>query len=697
MFAMIFMVPTAMAVPSVDKGQPVYMQADQLGYDQNNAIVVAQGNVEVAQGNTRLFADRITYYQNHQIVRADGNVRVADSSGETYYADKVQLKDDLKEGVIRNFRVRMSDNSQFAAREARRVSETRTTLKKAVYSPCKICEGAAPFWQIKAGKVAIDEEDERVYYKDLQLDLMGIPVAYAPYFFHPAPGAKRKSGFLKPEYSQNSNLGTVIRLPYYANLSPSQDATITPIFTSEEGLVLEGEYRKLFDDGRMTFRGSVTYPDKRDSSGLVTNGREIRGHVFANGNYNFSKHWSAGFDVQRSVDDTYMRKYRYGNYKSLNSRVFVDGVYGRSYASVQGLAFQGLQEDDDPDREPFVVPLAEGYYESDPMWHGSRLFASANTQVVTRDAGDNSRRLSVSSGYKLPHVTSSGHLFDVEAKIRTDVYSVEDHVMPSGATFSGEKLRVIPQASVKWRYPLIRRVEDSSLTIEPTVLAVASSQGNNPDEIPNEDNLIVEYSDADLFNTDRFPGHDTVDDGSRIVYGVRGQWLIDDKRNLQFILGQNVSAEDETPYPYNDDPGEHFSDYIGRVAFRYEPYTLGYRFRLDQRDLQPNSSAVSLGYNKEPVNFNLNYVSLDNDSFLQDREEILSSMAIAISDEWKISGAARRDLLNDAMLYAGAGLVFHNECFTLQTSLSRQFTRDRDVEPDTNLTVRILFKNLNGL
>src|SRR5688572_19624367 len=129
----------AQAQPAFDSTKPVYMQAEQLGYDNNNAIVVARGNVVVAQGNTQLVADRITYYQNQQVVRADGNVRVTDAqTGQEYFADKVQLKDDLKEGIIRQFRVRMADNSQFAALEARKVNENETELKKAVYSPCKV-------------------------------------------------------------------------------------------------------------------------------------------------------------------------------------------------------------------------------------------------------------------------------------------------------------------------------------------------------------------------------------------------------------------------------------------------------------------------------------------------------------------------------------------------------------------------------
>lgn len=686
------------AQPSFEENKPVYMQADQLGYDRNNAIVIARGDVVVTQGKTRLRADRITYYQNQQIVRADGDVRVLDpETGEEYFANQVQLKDDLKAGIINEFRVRMSDNSQFAAREAHKVSEHQTLLKKAVYSPCKICKGKAPFWQLKSDEVDIDEKEQIVEHDNLQLEMFGIPVFYVPYFFHPTPNADRKSGFLKPEYSQSSNLGTVVKIPYYINISPDKDATVTPIYTSEDGPVMEGQYRQRTNNGMYEFNGSITYPDKRDEQGRQLAEREVRGHIFAKGHEALSEHWIAGFDAQRSTDDTYLRRYNYANYKSLTSRMYLEGAKGRNFAVAQGLTFQGLQVDDDPDREPLVAPLLEGYYETAPQWNGSRFFTSANTQVITRTVGAESQRYSVTGGWKIPVVTDGGHLIDAQANVRGDVYSITNQPLPDGTRFDGEKTRVIPQIALKWRYPLMKAVNDTSLTIEPTVLAVAQSKGNNPIEIPNEDNRMLEFNDANLFDINPMPGYDTVDNGGRVAYGIRGQWLFDSARNLQFLLGQQYLEETDTPFPYNNDPGEHFSDYVGRLAFEYKPVTLSYQFRVDQEEFQSNNNTISASLNYEPLMWQLNYVTLENDRFLEDREEIMTSMAIALADEWTVNASAQRDLDQDKMLFAGVGLVFHNECFTLQTSFGRQFTRDRDVEPDTSITVRVGFKNLNDI
>lgn len=697
-FGLVGVPATGFVQPKFDQTKPVYMQADKMGYDQAQAIVVALGDVQVVQGNTHLRADRITYYQSQNVVRADGNVQVSDpTTGETYYAQKVQLKDDLKQGVIGQFRVRMADNSQFAAVEARKVSATQTTLRKAVYSPCKICEGQSPLWQLKAETVSLDEKEQEVDYEDLYFEVYGVPIAYTPYFSHPMPGADAKSGFLKPEYSQTTNLGTVIKVPYYLALAPDKDATITPIYTGDEGAVLDAEYRQRFDSGQLQLNGSITNPNRIDAQGARLSGNEIRGHIFAKAYNQFTDHWGAGVDIQRSSDDTYLRKYDYGNYKSLNSRLYAEGLYGRSFLTAQSFVFQGLQVDDDPDTQPLVLPLIEGYYESDAGWNGSRWFSGANTQIITRNEGADSRRVSLNNGWKVPVVTSGGQLFDMQASVRTDAYSINDQPLSNGKNFDGEKTRVIPQAALKWRYPLMKSVGNSSLTVEPTVLAVAKPNGNNPQEIPNEDNRIIEYTDVNLFNIDPMPGLDSVDNGSRVAYGMRSQLLFPAQQNVEFLFGQQYRAESDSPYPYTNQPDENFSDYVTRVAVNYQPVSVSYQARLDQQSLSARSQTISSAFNLDPLNLQVHYLTLDQDNFLEDREEILTSMALAISDEWSINGSARRDLLENQMLFASTGVLYQNECIGLLTSFKRQFTRDRDVEPDTSVTVRVSFKNLSGL
>lgn len=692
---------SAAALPSLSPDQPVLFEARELGYDRKNARVVAVGSVEVVQGAYILLADRMTYDQTRNIVTASGNVSVVQPDGHVYFAEEAELKDDLKQGVVENFRARLVDNSLFAAREARRVNENVTEMTRAVYSPCKLCPGKNgeerdPLWQIKAEKVTHDEAAQRITYRNAFFEVYGVPVAYSPYLSHATPGADNKSGLLIPEYTQSSLLGTVIRVPYFVSLSPSYDVTVTPIVTSKEGPILGLEYRQKTDNGEMQFDGSATNPDRRDASGTVIPGREFRGHVRGKGSFALSEYWGWGFDINRASDDTYLRRYGYGNEDTLTSRAFVERVEGRSYVGLQSLAFQGLTVRDDPDRTPYVAPLLDAEYETAPGFAGSRFAFSANALALGRQIGADSRRISATGAWKLPYATDNGQVMELKAEVRADGYDVANVAGPSGRQFDGTVSRVVPQVTAQWRYPFLNQLSDASIIVEPAVMAIAAPRGNNPAEIPNEDTLAVEFSDANLFSDRRYPGLDRVENGARIAYGVRGQVKMRDNRNLHLLFGQNYSVDNHDLFPYGRDPGEHFSDYVGRVALEYAPLDIAYRFRLDQSDFSLRRSEINSSLSYHPVYLGVDYIDVSDDPLILDNgKELLASTAITLNDNWSFTAAGRRNLENKGgMVAASSGLLFQNECIKVLTNVNRTFTRDRDIEPSTSVNVRVALKNL---
>jgi len=690
----------ALAAPALGGKEPVVMEAERMGYDRKNRIVVALGNVEVVQGDTLLIADRIAYYQDANVVRAKGNVAMVEKNGTVYFADEVELKDNLKQGIVNNFRIRMNDNSLFAANQAQRVNEDVIKLRKAVYSPCKLCQGdiaagKAPLWQIKANKVKIDEKEQEVTYRDAYFEVYGLPVAYTPYFSHPTPGADRKSGILSPEYSQTSQLGTVVKVPYYWNIAPDRDATITPYFTSDEGALVEGEYRQLTDEGSYKFNGSVTYPRERDAVGKVISGREFRGHIFAKGDSKIDNDWNWGFDVNRASDDTYLRRYRFGVQDSLASRIYTEYVKDRDYIQMQTMAFQGLAVDDDQDTIPFILPGIKAHAESAPLWNGARFHMDADTAIITRKLGTDTRRASLTAGLNVPYTTPGGQVLSADASMRSDAYSVSNLTRDDGSNFNGTEQRLIPSLALRWKYPMIKQVNDASLIVEPLAELVASSNGNNPDSIPNEDSLSPEFSDINLFSDRRFAGSDRVENGTRVVYGMRSQYQYAPGKNINAMLGQDYHIIGDPIFPLNSGGSDNLSDYVGRLGVQYDPLDLSYRFRLDQDDLGLRRSEVRGAWLGERVGASVDYIYIDHDPFLENRRHIVGSSTVRLDDNWTWQLFGQRDLDANATINAGTGFIFDYDCITVLTQLRRDFIRDRDIEPDTSISVRLSLKNLN--
>lgn len=681
---------------AIKEEQPVVLEAADMGYDQKNGIVVARGDVEVVHGEYILRADQLTYYQQSSIIRAEGNVSLLQPSGEVVFADEVELTDDLKTGVVQQFKARLADGSVFVAQDGVRENPFRTKLKKASYSPCKICTGEDPFWQLRAEKVDIDEFHEKITYDNAWLELGGVPIFYTPTLSHPTPSADAQNGFLVPEYSTSSQLGQIVRAPYYWRIAPNIQATITPWYTSEDGPVLQTHYEHLTDHGSHSIEFSGTFPDKRENSDTPVGGSEFRGHIYALGDHHFDDVWSVGYDINRSTDDTYLRRYGFGNERTLFSRAYVEGVDGRNYASLSGLAIQGLRVFDDPDTTPLVVPILEGYYETNPNSFGLRYFTAAQAQSLSRKLGVDQDRLSTTIGAQLPYVSDSGQLFTLTTSIRTDFYNYSNVPDPNSAgTLSGDKTRATPLAALEWRYPLAKQFDSGgSLTVEPIVLGVVQPKGGNPVEISNEDSRVVELTDTNIFAIERFPGLDQVDSGSRVAYGARTQYLAPTGEVFEFMLGQSFNTDDTTPFPNSNEPGEHFSDYIGRIAYYDDYISAGYRFSLDRDNLEPNRNELFTSLHYEEYSLNTSYLKLKDNTFLGDSEQISGGVGFPVYEDWHGEFLFRRDLELDQNISHEARLYYQNECFTLSLNAGRIFTRDRDLEPSTEFTVRVGFKNL---
>ena len=543
---------------------------------------MANGHVSITQGAMVLLAERVEYDRASDEVTASGNVSLLEETGNVYFADSMRLKRQLRVGVVQHFKARLADGSLLVANAAERKSDTLTELWQAAYTPCRIIcnnkgEASDPLWSVDAHQATFDEGAEKIRYRDAVVRAYGLPVFYTPYFSHSTPGAPNESGILLPQYSFNNNLGSTASLPYYYVIDQSQDATLTPIYTSKEGLVMQGEYRRQFNNGKMKVDGSITNPQNRDAAGNLIDGNQVRGYFGANGDFTINEHWDWGFGIRRATDDTYLRRYFNNTEAFLSSRVFLEGhdfaVNERSFASAEGLAFQGLQAADDNDKIPIIFPLLNLSLQGNKDSLGGRWGVDANAMSLTRNDGAGSRRLASLTRYNLPYLTDSGQLLTLGAQMRSDIYSVDDVALSDGRNYNGTTGRLVPEVNALWRMPFEKRFESSaSWVLEPTVGVALSPGGGNPEKLPNEDSQIPEFTDANLFDFNRFSGWDRIESGPRATYGLRSQYLFPTGQNITFVAGQHARLEPNTLFPFSNDLDSRLSDYVGKVGFEVDPF-----------------------------------------------------------------------------------------------------------------------------
>lgn len=670
----------------------VEFQADQVRYE--SPYVMAEGNVLVEYEGRSLRTPFLRYNQQTDEIDAQKSIFFEDEFGNRYFAKRALLNRKMETGEIHNISGTTVDNAFFSAEKAQRQSDARYVLEEARYSPCHACVGKEkkiPFWQLAARKVMMDQANETIRYKDAALELLGVPVFYLPYFFHPTPGASRRSGFLIPEYRQSNILGGMLRIPYYVNIKPEMDMTIAPILTSNEGPILTGEFRHLTKWGKYEFSGSATYPERRNVVGLADGGREWRGHIKGSGRFSLPHRWFVGFDGKRASDDTYLGRYGFGAEDLLTTVGYADRIWDKNYIGGKLISFQGLNVNDDPDITPFIAPLIEAHMERtiEVQETPITVYNDLHLMQLYRRIGTDSYRAANQTGVTMQHITQSGVVLEGDAHLYADAYHVNDFINGStGQVEDGSRTRLAPALAVEASWPLMRHDANMTTMLTPRVMGyVSESDAEFNQDVPNEDSLTPELSDLNLFNYSRFAGVDRRELGTRVTYGLEAALLHNEWR-LDGFLGQTYYKDGDVLGLAADDR----SDIVGRVGAEYMDLAkVSYRFLAEEETGHIRKHELDARITHERVQANAAYVFFDTNNPV---EEIHGGVNVKLYKDWRVYAGARRDIEGNQWINNRAGIVYDNDCFELDLGWQRTFVRDRDIEPSSDIKVKFTLKSL---
>ena len=681
---------------------PIRFSADEMSIDRERGIVTASGNVAVGYGERTLVADKIIYDQKENLVIASGRVMLQEPGGEKVFGDYMQATGDLKDAVIRNIGIILADRSRIVGTGARRTAGIVTDIRNAVYSPCNLCDDdpdSPPLWQLKAVKVVHDKNAKTVEYRDAWLEVVGVPVAYTPYFRHPDPTVKRQSGFLVPSFGNSSDLGATFQVPYFWNISPHEDMTITPLIFTDEVPALDLEYRKSFESGTLELASSITdNSDDNDDFSTEEGSLGVRGHIDAEGRFDIDDTWRWGFDAKRTSDDTYLRRYGFSSPQSLNSRLFAEGFRKQNYFAANAYAFQGLEASDEQDQIPLVLPLIDFNHVGNRDRFGGRTKLDVNFLSLSRAEGTDTRRFSVRPLWERPFQGSFGDVYNFQIKLDADFYHVNSLARSGNkGDFSGLSHRLVPLAALDWRMPFVKTQRNVSQILEPIASIVWSPNGGNPDDIPNEDSTELEFDETNLFSTNRFAGLDQVEGGIRLNYGLK--WGIYGQKggSTSVFIGQTYRPRTDGTFAVGSGLEDNLSDLVARIDVAPAEYlNLKYRTRFSPDSLSPNRNEFQLNAGVPAFRVSTNYIFLDRqqDSEFAGREQISFSATSQINRFWRGRFNILRDIADSETRSAGINLVYENECVLFTTSLTRTFFQDRDLEPTDTITFRLNLKTL---
>jgi len=630
------------------KQQQMLVKANEIDYDYANRRVSAVGNVQIYYSNSTLEADRVIYDQTAKRLHAEGNVRLTEEDGKVTYGSIMDLSDDYRDGFVDSLRLDSPDQTRMAAARAERTSGNTTILHSGVYTACLPCKDdpkKPPLWQVKAARIIHDQGEKMIYFEDARLEFFGQPLAWLPYFSAPDPTVKRKTGVLVPSIGSSTIYGQALEVPYYWALAPDYDATFSPMITTKQGLLLQGEFRQRLINGAYSIRAAGIYQLDRAyfaTPGMTAPGdRDFRGSVESSGQFAITDKWVWGWDGVALTDKTFLSDYNprlsaYHYTDSLGaaansglSQIYLSGKGNRSYFDIRSIYYYGFSTADVQKQIPVIHPVLDYDYTFDHPIMGGELGYNINFTSLTRDqaefnainqtaanAGTCSNtadpmfatssncllrgipgtysRFSAQAHWRRSFTDSFGQVFTPFIQVRADAASMQINGDPGVsnyiATGDSNLVRAMPTVGLEYRYPFISVQSWGTQTIEPIAQVIARPNEPQVGKWPNEDAQSLIFDDTNLFKVDKFSGWDRVEGGGRANYGITYTAQFNHGGAFNALFGQSYSLFGQNSFAQMAaantglDSGLDTtrSDYVARAT--YQPnstYKFSSRFRFD--------------------------------------------------------------------------------------------------------------------
>lgn len=661
--------------------------------------LVAEGNVEILFEGRRLTARRITYDGAADRLAIEGPITMTDGGGTVILADQADLSADLSEGILTSARLVFNQQLQLAASEILRVGNRYTRLGRTVASSCKICAGSnIPLWEIRARRVVHDEIGRQIYFDNAQVRFAGVPVMFLPRLRVPDPSLSRAPGFLIPEITSSSGLGTGLRLPYFIPIGPSRDLTVTPFVGSRGSRSVDLRYRQAFRTGAIELNGAL--------SGDRIRPGETRGYLAAQGAFALPRGYQLAFSGRAVSDRGYLRDYGISGDDRLDSRVAVTRTRAGEYISGRLIHFNSIREGDVNALLPSLVGDIEWVRRFRPGLVGGTASLTFEThaqhRASTRAAdlngdgigdGRDLARATVRANWRRDALFGPGLLATALFDLNADLYDIRQD-----ATFEGTRTRLTGAAGVELRWPLTRATGGGATQVlEPVVQVVWAS--DDDDDIPKQDSALPEFDEGNLFALDRLPGPDAFEGGPRATVGLSLTHFAPAGWSAGMTVGRVFRTEDPGSFSRASGLGGSRSDWLATLRL-----DTGAGLSLTNRLVFDDSFGVTkgevrLGLDRARYGLASSYIWVQADP-AEARDAPVSELDLAgrfqINDAWSANADLRYDFTADRAATAGLRMEWRNECLRVDLSLSRQFTSSTSVRPTTDLGLSVELLGFGG-
>ena len=551
--------------------------------------------------------------------------------------------------------------------------DNETIINKAVFSTCNIENKKCRGWEIQSDEFIHNKVDKLFEYKNSWVKIFDQRLFYLPYFNHPDPTVKRKSGFLTPFYTVSKNLGSSINVPYFYALSDFRDFTFNPRLYRDNDYILQSEYRQAFENSNLIADFSLNKEENTNT------------HFFAELDGSIDDKTEYKIQVQNVTNDNYLKIHKIQehtelikNDSTLTSYISMDKqIDDETTLDISATLYEDLSKGD-TDKYQYVLPnfTFKKNINIDESYNGNFRFLSSGFQkvfdtnkheaLISNDFNFNSYNFINSKGI----VSNYGLLlknYNTYSKQSNNYDNKSDH-------------EIFGTMLIKSELPLKKELKNSNNFLTPIAqFRFSPSNGKN---ISGSDKRL---NFGNIFSTNRIGQSDMVENGRSLTLGIKFE-----KQNLNndkifgLNLGNVLKDKKDDNLPAKSRLNQTRSDIVGDLFYKFnDKLKLGYNFSYD-RDLEHanyESINAEFGVNKFITSFD--YIRENKD--FGNTEIISNQTQYDFSEEHKINFNTTKELNDDFTQFYKLSYMYETDCLSANFEYEKKFYRDGNLVPDESL------------
>tara|TARA_B110000977_G_scaffold30738_1_gene40462 strand:+ start:1332 stop:3662 length:2331 start_codon:yes stop_codon:yes gene_type:complete len=703
-------------------GKEIY--SDKIIYDKKKfTILTSNKSIYLDGRGNKLEANKFFYDLKLKKIKASGDVNYFTREGDHFKFSFFEYFENLQKGSGKNFVGKLADKSLLEGASAEIdgkkgitiIKQDKKELKRNAYTPCIIKKGLessikekCPDWSVTSSKTTHDKNKKMLYHKNVFVNIRNVPVFYTPYFSHPDPSVKRKSGFLPPSIKNFTNLGRSFKAPYFLEIDNSKDITFTPIYYVDENPVFLGEYRQKNKNSELYIdtsysKGYKKINKKSDDGSLIKRTAGSRNHFFFNflGNYDdllFSSN-DLEVNIQKISQKNYLKVHQINtenikqDISALQNDIILRSYQDSKQLTLEAYIYENLNEEVSNKKYQYTLPsmsFSNFFRKFNQSINLSNNFSMKNLGENINQNQQINQIDATSDLKKIKAIQGMGNILKTSFK-NINVYN--QNVEGAKENVNND---IYLTLAVENSYPLIKYTDKTEQSISPKVFTKYTTGSM---ENASEQNKILNYQ--DVFSMDRTNSATNIETGASVGYGIEYNM---NKKNLEnevyldatFSIGQILKKNTLKEMPKNSSLQKKRSDYVGNASFEIDSE----KFNNSQFDIDYNY-IISKNFNSFLKNEITTSFSNNNNSFtLSYYEE--NKIGVQHYAETKY----KREFDNDVSFSLGTRKNFQkhfternfietnyeSDCLKIGLSLSKIFYQDEEVKPSNNLTFFIVLK-----